>query len=48
MGDALNTHAFAMIANAPLSAEVRIELVAILARDAGVDGMVLGQAIDCF
>lgn len=48
IGDALNTHAFAMIANAPLSAEVRIQLIAILARDAGVDGMVLGQAIDCF
>ncbi len=48
IGDALNTHAFAMIAKAPLSAKIRIELVAILARDAGIDGMVLGQAIDCF
>lgn len=48
IGDALNTHAFACIANAPLSAHIRIELVAILARDAGIDGMVLGQAIDCF
>ena len=48
IGDALNTHAFYAIANAPLSAEVRIELVAILARDAGTYGMVLGQAIDCF
>ena len=48
IGDALNTHAFACIANAPLSAQTRIELVSILARDAGIDGMVLGQAIDCF
>lgn len=48
MGDALNTHAFSLIANAPLSAQVRIELVAILARDAGIEGMILGQAIDCF
>lgn len=48
MGDALNTHAFSMIAGAPLSADVRIELVSILARDAGTQGMILGQAIDCF
>jgi farnesyl diphosphate synthase len=48
IGDALNTHAFYMIANAPLDAHTRIELVSILARDAGVFGMVLGQAIDCF
>ncbi len=48
MGDALNTHAFALIADAPLSAEIRIKLVSILANDAGVNGMVLGQAIDCF
>lgn len=39
MGDALNTHAFSMIAQAPLSAQVRIELVEILARDAGIGGM---------
>lgn len=48
MGDALNTHAFSMIAEAPLSAQIRIELVAILSRDAGIGGMVLGQAIDCY
>lgn len=48
MGDALNTHAFNMLANAPLSAEVRIKLVSILSHDAGIHGMVLGQAIDCF
>lgn len=48
IGDALNTHAFYMIANAPLSAEVKIKLVSILSADAGIYGMVLGQAIDCF
>jgi farnesyl diphosphate synthase len=48
IGDALNTHAFYMIANAPLSAEVRVKLVSILSSDAGIYGMVLGQAIDCF
>lgn len=48
MGDALNTHAFYLIANAPLSAEIKIKLVSILSGDAGIYGMVLGQAIDCF
>jgi farnesyl diphosphate synthase len=48
VGDALNTHAFYLIANAPLSAEIKIKLVSILSSDAGINGMVLGQAIDCF
>jgi len=48
VGDALNTHAFYLLANAPLSAEIKIKLVSILSSDAGVYGMVLGQAIDCF
>ncbi len=46
-GDALNTDAFLMIANAPLSSEIRIELVKILAQNGGSGGMVIGQAIDC-
>ncbi|MDD2384454.1 MAG: polyprenyl synthetase family protein [Sulfurospirillaceae bacterium] len=48
VGDALNTHAFYCIANAPLSAEIKVKLVSLLASDAGIFGMVLGQAIDCF
>ena len=47
VGDALNTHAFYMLSQAPLSAKIRIELVEILAELGGVSGMVLGQAIDC-
>ena len=45
-GDALNTHAFELLADAPLRADMRIELVRILARNGGSGGMVLGQAID--
>ncbi len=48
VGDALNTHAFYCIAHAPLSAEIKVKLISLLAADAGVHGMVLGQAIDCF
>jgi len=48
VGDALNTHSFNLIANAPLSANIRIELVKILSNDGGIDGMIIGQAIDCY
>jgi len=46
VGDALNTHAFELLSNSPLRADVRIELVKILAENGGSGGMVLGQAID--
>ena len=47
-GDALNTHAFLLIARSAFRPDMRIKLVEILARDGGVDGMVLGQAIDLY
>ena len=46
-GDALNTHAFYMLASAPLNPKTVVKLVKMLARDGGAYGMVLGQAIDC-
>ena len=46
-GDALQTLAFELLCDPALGpAEVRIALVAGLARASGVDGMVLGQALD--
>ena len=48
VGDALNSHSFLMIANAPLSSEVKIALIKELSSNGGTDGMVLGQAIDCY
>ena len=47
VGDALNTQAFAMIADAPLDDSIKIELVKVLANNGGIDGMIIGQAIDC-
>lgn len=47
VGDALNTHSFLYLANAPIDSEKRIKLVAILAENGGSAGMVLGQALDC-
>lgn len=46
-GDALNTYAFEVLSNAPLSERVIVKLVRELSSNGGVSGMVLGQAIDC-
>jgi len=48
VGDALNTEAFNKIANAPLHNDVKIELVKCLSSNGGIDGMIIGQAIDCY
>ena len=46
-GDALQTLAFELLCDPGLgSAEVRMELVSGLAQASGIDGMVLGQALD--
>ncbi len=48
IGDALNSHSFYMIANAPLDSDCKIALIKELSLNGGAAGMVLGQAIDCF
>jgi farnesyl diphosphate synthase len=48
VGDALNTYAFEVLSKAPMHNDVKIELIKILSENAGPNGMVLGQAIDCF
>jgi len=48
VGDALNTYAFEVLSKAPMHNDVKIELIKILAQNAGPNGMVLGQAIDCY
>lgn len=47
VGDALNTQAFYLLSKANLPASVRIKLVELLSFNAGPNGMVLGQALDC-
>ena len=47
-GDGLNTESFRLLANAPLSSDVKIELIKILSSDGGIEGMIIGQAIDCY
>ncbi len=48
VGDALNTYAFEVLTNAPFSDEIRVKLIRELATNGGLNGMVLGQAIDCY
>jgi geranylgeranyl pyrophosphate synthase len=46
-GDALNTYAFEILSYAPLSSDTKVSLMKELSTNGGVNGMVLGQAIDC-
>ncbi len=48
VGDALNTYAFEVLSSAPFSDATRVKLIRELATNGGLNGMVLGQAIDCY
>ena len=47
VGDALNTYSFEVLAAAPFAPSMKVELIKLLAHNGGLNGMVLGQAIDC-
>ncbi|MDR3345665.1 MAG: polyprenyl synthetase family protein [Campylobacteraceae bacterium] len=48
IADALNTDAFLILSQMPIDDKSKTTLCAILAKNAGSGGMVLGQALDCF
>ncbi|MDH4944673.1 polyprenyl synthetase family protein [Sulfurimonas sp. C5] len=48
VGDALNTYSFEVLSNAPFSDAIKVKLIRELASNGGLNGMVLGQAIDCY
>ena len=48
VGDALNTYSFEVLSNAPFSDYTRVALIRELSSNGGLNGMVLGQAIDCY
>jgi len=48
VGDGLNTYAFELIAISPLHNDVKVALIKELSQNGGLNGMVLGQAIDCY
>ncbi|RXI25292.1 polyprenyl synthetase family protein [Aliarcobacter trophiarum] len=47
VGDALNSESFNLIATASLHNDIKIELIKLLGHNGGLNGMVIGQAIDC-
>jgi len=47
-GDALNTYAFEVLSRAPFSDRLVVRLIRELSSNGGLNGMVLGQAIDCY
>jgi farnesyl diphosphate synthase len=46
VGDGLNTLAFEIITKAPLRDDIKVKLIRNLSESGGINGMVLGQAID--
>ncbi|MBX1886199.1 polyprenyl synthetase family protein [Campylobacter peloridis] len=48
VGDALNTEAFLLLSKLDLKESIRLKLIETLAFNAGLNGMVIGQAIDCY
>lgn len=46
VGDALLTHSFEFLASAPVDAELKVNWVQMLAKRAGVTGMIQGQSTD--
>ncbi|WP_104698088.1 MULTISPECIES: polyprenyl synthetase family protein [unclassified Helicobacter] len=48
IGDALNTYSFYLLSQARLDPKVKICLIEALAYNGGINGMVLGQALDCY
>lgn len=47
VGDGLNTEAFLLLCNLDLKKSIRLKLIRTLALNAGINGMVIGQALDC-
>ena len=48
VGDALNTAAFGVLANSNLPPHIAIKCIQVLSKNGGLDGMIIGQAIDCY
>ncbi|PAF50567.1 polyprenyl synthetase family protein [Helicobacter sp. 13S00477-4] len=48
IGDGLNTYTFYLLSKARLDNGVKIKLIEELSKAGGIDGMVIGQAMDCY
>ncbi|KAA6229376.1 polyprenyl synthetase family protein [Campylobacter sp. LR291e] len=48
VGDGLNTEAFLVLSKMKIKKSIRLKLIKTLSFNAGINGMVLGQALDCY
>lgn len=48
VGDALNTFSFYLLSQSRLDSETKIKLIETLSLNGGVNGMIIGQAMDCY
>ncbi len=48
VGDALNTESFNKVVSASLHNDIKVELIKTLSNDSGINGMIIGQALDCY
>ena len=48
VGDALNIYPFEVLSKAPFRDDVKVKLIRSLSENGGLNGMVIGQAIDCY
>ena len=48
VGDGLNTYSFYLLSQTVLAPEVKIALIENLAKNGGLEGMIIGQALDCY
>lgn len=48
VGDALNTEAFLLLCNLNVKESIKLNLIKTLAFNAGINGMIIGQALDCY
>ena len=48
VGDALNTYPFEILSNSPFRDDIKVKLIRSLSENGGLNGMIIGQAIDCY
>ncbi len=48
VGDGLNTYSFYLLSQAKFAPSIKISLIECLSSNGGINGMIIGQALDCY
>jgi farnesyl diphosphate synthase len=48
VGDGLNSYAFEILSKSPFRDDIKVKLIRSLSENGGLNGMIIGQAIDCY